>query len=458
MRCKGTKIILKRAFFRFICLLLQQICEQTMNFEELLETRDVRKTTKVRLPYGYFYKRLIEGRYSNFVEFHDEVADHVAFSNCVRTEAADMEKIANKHQLHFVTNEGDGGVYAIAVEVGNFVTFEQLLNENPAVVAREDFANNTLRDLAELTEQLNEKGVYHVCFAPCNVLARKNDATVRLLCHGSFYAKLDQETLYDGVEDYVAPEVLAGGEIDARADVYSLAKFVVWLYHSSGLPLEWRMAINKATAQDPASRYQSVREFHQALINRKGMRRTATVGFAAVAIALAIVGGYFYMLPQPEDIEYVKPVEEPIPDEMLDEENLLYGLGADADSATIANIVAKQMRAKDSIAIDDKEMKAYQAKAEQIFRKQFTKEADRILSKVYNNEKMNLSEKDFMARSRSMTQELAKVEEELAKRSNLGSGRSQRIASQIIDQLTTKKMEALDKDYIGIKKNKTEKK
>ena len=26
-----------------------------MNFEELLETRDVRKTTKVRLPYGYFY-------------------------------------------------------------------------------------------------------------------------------------------------------------------------------------------------------------------------------------------------------------------------------------------------------------------------------------------------------------------------------------------------------------------
>ena len=61
-----------------------------MNFEELLETRDVRKTTKVRLPYGCFYKRMIEGKYSNFVEFHDEVADHVAFSNCVRPEAADI--------------------------------------------------------------------------------------------------------------------------------------------------------------------------------------------------------------------------------------------------------------------------------------------------------------------------------------------------------------------------------
>ena len=429
-----------------------------MNFEELLETRDVRKTTKVRLPYGYFYKRLIEGKYSNFVEFHDEVADHVAFSNCVRTEAADMEKIGNKHQLHFVPNEGDGGVYAIAVEVGNFITFEQLLNENPAVLARESFAADTLCDLVEITELLNDKGIYHVCFAPCNVLARKNDSSVRLLCHGSFYAKLDQETLYDGLEDYVAPEVLAGGEITARADVYSLAKFVSWLYHSAGLPFEWRHVIARATAEDPERRYSSVKEFYNALINYKNMRRTALVGFAAIAIALAIVGCYFYMLPQPEQMEYVKAVEEPIPDDMLDEENLLYGLGADADSATIANIVANQMRMKDSLSIDEKEMKAYQAKAEQIFRKQFTKEADRILSKVYNNKGMNLNEKDFMARSRSMTEELAKAEEKLAKEANLGNEKSQRIASEIIDQLTTKKMEALDKDYLGIKKNKTEKK
>ena len=429
-----------------------------MNFEELLETRDVRKTTKVRLPYGNFYKRLIDGKYSNFVEFHDEVADHVAFSNCVRTEAADMEKIANKHQLHFIPNEGDGGVYAIAVEVGNFITFEQLVNDNPAIIARDEFAAETLHDIVEITELLNDKGVCHVCFAPSNVFARKSDSSVRLLCHGSFYAKLDQETLYDGVEDYVAPEVLAGGEITARADVYSLAKFVVWLYRSAGLPFEWRRVIARATAEDPERRYQSVRDFYNALINYKNMRRTALVGFAAVAIALAIVGSYFYMLPQPEDVEYVKPVEEPIPDDLLDEENLLYGLGADADSATIAQIVAKQARMKDSLSIDEKEMKAYQAKAEQIFRKQFTKEADRILSKVYNNEKMNLSEKDFMVRSRQMTEELAKAESELAKSANLGNERSQRIASEIIDQLTTKKMEALDKDYLGIKKNKTEKK
>ena len=429
-----------------------------MNFEELLETRDVRKTTKVRLPYGYFYKRLIDGKYSNFVEFHDEVADHVAFSNCVRTEAAEMEKIGNKHQLHFVPNEGEDGVYAIAVEVGNFITFDQLLNDNPAIIAREDFDTETLRDLAEITELLNAKGIFHVCFAPSNVLARKSDSSVRLLCHGSYYAKIDCDVLYDGFEDYIAPEVLAGGEITARADVYSFAKFVCWLYQSAGLPLEWKYVISRATAENPERRYASVKELYNALVNFKSMRRTALVGFAAIAIALAIVGGYFYMLPQPDDIEYVKAVEEPIPDDMLDENGELYGLGADADSAVIANIVAKQKHLRDSLGIDEKEMKAYQAKAEQIFRKQFTKEADRILNKVYNKKEMNLNEKDFMARSRSMTEELAKAEQELAGKANLGNEKSQRIASEIIDQLTTKKMEALDKDYLGIKKNKTEKK
>ena len=48
-----------------------------MNFEEMIEARNAQKTTKVRMPYGFFYKRQIEGKYSNFVEFHDELVDNI---------------------------------------------------------------------------------------------------------------------------------------------------------------------------------------------------------------------------------------------------------------------------------------------------------------------------------------------------------------------------------------------
>jgi hypothetical protein len=161
------------------------------------------------------------------------------------------------------------------------------------------------------------------------------------------------------------------------------------------------------------------------------------------------------MLPSPDDVEFVKPVEEPIPDEMVDDP-LLYGLGADLDSAAIDSIVQMRTQQNDSVKVDDRKMREYQAKAEQIFRKQFQREADAILSKVYNKNNMNLSEKDFMVRSKSMTEELAKKEQELAKAANLGNEKSQRIASEIIDQLTTKKMQELDKDYLGIRKKQAE--
>ena len=103
-----------------------------MNFEEMLEQREVKKTSKIRMPYGYFYKRLTGGKYSNFVQFHDELTEDIFFGHCVKAECEAVASIDHKTQLHFSTNDEDGGVFAIAVEVGNYQTLEQLLNDNPA--------------------------------------------------------------------------------------------------------------------------------------------------------------------------------------------------------------------------------------------------------------------------------------------------------------------------------------
>ena len=55
-----------------------------------------------------------------------------------------------------------------------------------------------------------------------------------------------------------------------------------------------------------------------------------------------------------------------------------------------------------------------------------------------------------------MTEELAKKQKELMELSGLSSEHTQRVASEIIEQITQKKREALDKDYMGIKKQKDE--
>ena len=399
-----------------------------MNYEELLETRDVRKTTKVRLPYGYFYKRLIDGKYSNFVEFHDEVADAITFNKSVMAEHEALAEIHSKQQLHYTPNEGDDGIYAIAVEVGNYVTIEQLLNENPSMVAKGDYVTSTLRDLFDVTVELHSHNIFHVCYAPSNILVRKSDGSVRLLCHGSFYEKIGPDILYEDLEGFIAPEVLAGGSADARSDVYSLGRFIAWIYQSSGLPIELRHIVEKATAEVPDNRYQTADAMRQAINKARTIRKTSVIGASALAIALCLVGFYFYLLPSTEPVEFVKPVKEPIPDDLFEDNMSEYlGIGDDLDSATIAAIVAQEKQ------------------------NDTTSAADVIISRVYTTESMNGEQKVFAAKSKQMTEDLAKKQQELASQTNLSNDRTQAIAAEIIENITRKKMEAMDKDYLGLR-------
>ena len=275
---------------------------------------------------------------------------------------------------------------------------------------------------------------------------------MRLLCHGSFYEKIGADILYEDLEGFVAPEVMAGGSADARSDVYSLGRFISWIYQSSGLPFELKHIVEKATAEAPDNRYQTADAMRKAINKARTIRKTGVLGASALAIALCLVGFYFYLLPSTEPVEFVKPVEEPIPDDLFEDNMSEYlGIGDDLDSATIASIVAGDKQREDSVSADEKKMRLYNAKAEAIFRKQFTKAADVIISRVYNTDAMNGEQKVFAAKSKQMTEDLAKKQQELASQTNLSSDRTQAIAAEIIENITRKKMEAMDKDYIGLR-------
>ena len=150
-------------------------------------------------------------------------------------------------------------------------------------------------------------------------------------------------------------------------------------------------------------------------------------------------------------MEVIKPVKEPIPDDLYEDNmNEYLGIGDDLDSATIAAIVAQE-KENDTVSVDEKKMRLYNAKAEAIFRKQFTKAADVIISRVYTTESMNGEQKVFAAKTKQMTEDLAKKQQELASQTNLSNDRTQAIAAEIIENITRKKMEAMDKDYLGLR-------
>ena len=392
------------------------------------------------MPIGFLHKKLREGKFDNVLDLRRHLSDSVLFAKNVRRECEENAKLNSPYQLHFVIGETkDGEPKTLEVEKGRFTTFARLLFESPSLVGRKDFLDEVMQQLFDVAEYINKKGVQHLCYAPDNVLARVGDNKLLLLSHGSFYVNMsDQKSIYRDTADYVAPEVLSGGSVDERSDVYSIGKFIEWLYSTSDMPFEYKRVVKKATQELPEDRYNSVADMRTALKRLKGARGSAMMFFIAIVAALVIVGVYFGMTPEPQQIEYVKPAPKQSTDDLLDD---------GFDPATELGVISGDSLSK-LPAEQRKKMEEYQKKGEEIFRKQFEKEADRILSKVYDAEHMGASEKNFMASSQKVFAELMELQQKLSNEANISNEKGQLIATQIIDKITEAKKKTVQKNGI----------
>ena len=411
-----------------------------MNYEEMLSSGNVQIAKGALLPIGFFHKKQRGGKYDNVLDLRRHLSNNALFLECLKRECEENAKLNSPYQLHFAMGEvNDGVAKTIEVEKGRFTTFARLLFESPSLVGRKDFLDEVLQQLFDIAEYINKQGVQHICYAPENVLARVGDNKLVLLSHGSFYLGLsDQNSIYRDMTDYVAPEVLSGGSVDERSDVYSIGKFIEWLYSTSDMPLEYRRMVKKATSDIPEDRYKSVADMRSALKRMKGLRSSAVTFAIALAAALVIVGIYFGMTPEPQQIEYVKPAPKQSTDDLLDD-----GFDPAMELGVISGDSLSKLPPEKR-----KQMEEYAKKGEEIFRKQFEKEADRILSKVYDAEHMGASEKNFMASSQKVFAELMEVQQKLAGEANITNEKSQLIATQIIDKITEAKKKTVQKNGV----------
>lgn len=405
-----------------------------MNYEELLESRNGVAMAKEVMPFGMLYKKMEGNKYVNVIDLRNDLIDSLVFCDAISSECEKNKELNHKNQLHFTLETDSAGLYGVKVEQGSFRTFEHLLDESPAIVANKNFISNTIKDLFDITSYLHDKGIFHICYSPSNVLARKGDNSVFLLFHGSAYQALkDQENLYSESVSFIAPEVLEEGVFDARSDIYSIGKFIEYLYMQSEIPFELKSVIKKATAVDPNKRYQTTEEMQKDITKRRNARNTITSTLVALAIAVAVFGLYFTLVPERDDIEYVSPASESASNNSSHEDDG-ESLDAGYDSDFEMGIEPDTLTDK----VDDRKMKEYNAKAEQIFRKRFSREAERILSNIYSSDRMNSTEKNFTATSQNTMEELVRAQQKMGGEAGIPNTRSQVIASEIIDQVTNR--------------------
>ena len=407
-----------------------------MNFDELLSIRDQETGTFSCLLLGKLVKRNVDGKYQNVIDVRDDLSDNIIFCESLKYELKALSVLKPQRQLHFMLGKDDtaiNSVKTIIIERGVYLTLAQLLNDNPSLVARQDFTNNLLKCIFEATKELNGQNIFHECFDPRNVLVRKGDSQVFLLNHGSFYKSItDQQAFFGDMKEFVAPEVLEKGTVDERCDVYSIGKLIESLYSLGSMPLVVKKVVKKAISELPEDRYNSVDDMEKALSRLNSAMHSTVLFVVAAFAALFIVGTYFTIVPEQNEMEYVKPAPQE-PEMDLDD-----GFNPATELGFIANDTASQLTPE-----QQKKMAEYEKKAEEIFRKRFELEADRILSKLYNVNNMGFNEKKFMAISQKTLEELSKAQEKIASQTAISGAKSQRIASEIVERIANKKKKEL---------------
>jgi len=401
-----------------------------ISYEQLVESRDAQTQKVARTPLGNVYKKQIDKKFANVLILNTKLLDNPLFSRDLGYEAQAAANLGIEGKLAFSAISQNGQVKGLRLKTSAFTSFENLLTETPAVVAQNNFVDRTVSQILDLAEQLHSQDIYHVCFAPSNVMAMKGDNSVAVITNGSYYANIqDRQMMYGDFSDFVAPEVLEGGDIDQRSDIYSIGKFINYLFSQASIPLKYKTVIEKATAADPEKRYQNIDQMRSA-IKTKGVLFKILFGLAA-AIILALIGWTVYtdLVPKETEVEFVQRAPKSATDEPIEQ-----GYDPLNDMGIVTG---------DSVTLTPEEQKARmeeQKMKEEEFRRAYSAKAAQIINKWYSNENMDESQQDYISHSQKSLDELSQLQIDLGGKSNLNDARSQKIAAEIIDELTKQKM------------------
>jgi serine/threonine-protein kinase len=198
-----------------------------------------------------------------------ELAADERFLTRFRREAATAARLTHPGIVAVHDIGEDGGKTFIVMEFLAGRTLAEVAGDRSKPTA--DRVRNIGVAAARALAHAHDRGVVHRDVSPANIMVT-NDETVKILDFGiarGGSAALRSNAASRGTLPYVAPEVLRGGRVDARADVYALGAVLREL--ATGVDdIGLQQTLQRATAPDPALRFPSASAFAEALDHREG--------------------------------------------------------------------------------------------------------------------------------------------------------------------------------------------
>lgn len=223
-----------------------------------------------------------------------ELAAYAEVKTRFLEEARTLAKLEHPNIVHLINFAEDAGRLCLVMQYAEGENLEELIDRVEQVGA-DEAVRITMQTLEGLSHAHNNN-VVHRDIKPSNIIVR-SDGSVKVTDFGIAKItrdhKLTQTGQTMGTVRYMAPEQVRGKDIDLRSDLYSLgitcyeallgeppfdgeSQFEVMQMHLSTEPTPLREAgadisaeleevLLKSMAKDPQDRYQTAKEFRQAL-------------------------------------------------------------------------------------------------------------------------------------------------------------------------------------------------
>lgn len=161
-------------------------------------------------------------------------------------------------------------------------TLGEWLDAKPSLKER----SRVFEELLSAVGYLHGKGVIHNDLKPENILISRSGNALKLIDFGFADDDGCLQRGLGGTRRYASPELLAGGRVDARSDIYSLGRLMQDVF-----PGQYRKISQKCLRLEPDRRYPSVATLERAW-KRRGLPWKAAL---AVLAAVVIVLPYIWM-------------------------------------------------------------------------------------------------------------------------------------------------------------------
>lgn len=356
-----------------------------------------------------------------------EAKDLLGFRSYWNKEFELGQQLKHPNLLRYMEMEED----AMIMEKGNYISLDQFLYENPSFVTNSSEVERIINEILNALNYLHTQGIYQYDLTPHSILLTRSGKSVKLMGACSFYEPL-RFKLWPSSTEYAAPELREeNAALNAKTDIYAVGKVIEFIFSFCKIPYRYAAVIKRATKIDPQNRYESIRAM-KSVINRREIFRKSRNILISIACAALLVGAYFWISEEytDEPMHHVDPVNNANEPFSVIETRSKYALNEDS-LAIYYN---------DSLftAEDEKEWNdtVLTNKLDVIFRRQFRHKADAILGKIYNQQMMNGTQRNFQIAATQCFEDLKRVEEELIEKNGIDPIRANKIATEIISTVT----------------------